>query len=85
MWARSTTGSLARAIAARADEGRPVRVGVVGSGEMDTDIVTPTRLMCSIEVVGWPDRSIATNFAKVCRKCGEMQEISGCSGIRRAE
>jgi predicted homoserine dehydrogenase-like protein len=31
---------LARDLAARADEGRPIRVGVIGSGEMGTDLVT---------------------------------------------
>jgi predicted homoserine dehydrogenase-like protein len=31
---------LARELAQRADEGRPVRIGVIGSGEMGTDLVT---------------------------------------------
>ena len=31
---------LARDLARRADEGRPVRIGVIGSGEMGTDLVT---------------------------------------------
>jgi predicted homoserine dehydrogenase-like protein len=41
---------LARDLAKRADEGRPVRVGVIGSGEMGTDLVTQGMLMKGIEV-----------------------------------
>jgi predicted homoserine dehydrogenase-like protein len=41
---------LARDLARRADEGRPVRVGVIGSGEMGTDLVTQAMLMRGIEV-----------------------------------
>ena len=41
---------LARDLAARADEGRPIRIGVIGSGEMGTDLVTQGALMRGIEV-----------------------------------
>jgi predicted homoserine dehydrogenase-like protein len=41
---------LARDLARRADEGRPVRIGVIGSGEMGTDLVTQGRLMRGVEV-----------------------------------
>ncbi len=41
---------LARDLARRADEGRPVRIGVIGSGEMGTDLVTQGMLMPGIEV-----------------------------------
>lgn len=41
---------LARDLARRADEGRPVRIGVIGSGEMGTDLVTQGRLMKGIEI-----------------------------------
>ena len=41
---------LARDLARRADEGRPVRIGVIGSGEMGTDLVTQGRLMRGIEI-----------------------------------
>jgi predicted homoserine dehydrogenase-like protein len=41
---------LARDLARRADEGRPVRIGVIGSGEMGTDLVTQGMLMQGIEV-----------------------------------
>ena len=41
---------LARDLAQRADEGRPIRIGVIGSGEMGTDLVTQGMLMPGIEV-----------------------------------
>lgn len=41
---------LARDLARRAESGRPVRIGVIGSGEMGTDLVTQGMLMPGIEV-----------------------------------
>ncbi|RWO22472.1 MAG: homoserine dehydrogenase [Mesorhizobium sp.] len=41
---------LARGLAKRAAEGRPVRIGVIGSGEMGTDLVTQGMLMPGISV-----------------------------------
>ena len=42
---------LARELAQRAATGKPIRVGVIGSGEMGTDLVTQGSLMRGIEVV----------------------------------
>ncbi|SFV37171.1 Predicted homoserine dehydrogenase, contains C-terminal SAF domain [Devosia crocina] len=41
---------LARDLAARADSGKPIRVGVIGSGEMGTDLVTQMSLMKGVEM-----------------------------------
>lgn len=41
---------LARELAARAETGKPIRVGVIGSGEMGTDLVTQMSLMAGIEM-----------------------------------
>ncbi|TGS64946.1 homoserine dehydrogenase [Mesorhizobium sp. M3A.F.Ca.ET.174.01.1.1] len=41
---------LARDLARRAAEGKPVRIGVIGSGEMGTDLVTQGMLMPGISV-----------------------------------
>ncbi len=41
---------LARELARRASENRPVRIGVIGSGEMGTDLVTQGMLMPGISV-----------------------------------
>jgi len=45
----SLTG-LARDLKARADSGKPIRVGVIGSGEMGTDLVTQGMLMEGIQI-----------------------------------
>ena len=41
---------IARDLAARAETGKPIRVGVIGSGEMGTDLVTQMSLMAGIEM-----------------------------------
>ena len=46
---------LARDLAARAEDGRPVRIGLVGSGEMGTDIVTRAGMMDGVEVAAIAD------------------------------
>ncbi|MBZ9817768.1 NAD(P)H-dependent oxidoreductase [Mesorhizobium sp. CA7] len=45
-----TLTGLARDLARRAAEGRPVRIGVIGSGEMGTDLVTQGMLMPGISI-----------------------------------
>jgi len=47
---------LARDLARRADEGKPVRIGVIGSGEMGTDLVTQCMLMQGVELVAMSTR-----------------------------
>ncbi|HEX8009532.1 MAG TPA: SAF domain-containing protein [Casimicrobiaceae bacterium] len=52
----SPTGhSVAEGLERRRREGRPVRVGLVGAGQMGTDILTQTALMQGIEVVATAD------------------------------
>jgi predicted homoserine dehydrogenase-like protein len=41
---------LARDLKDRADAGKPIRIGVIGSGEMGTDLVTQGALMRGIEI-----------------------------------
>lgn len=41
---------LAKDLAARADSGRPIRIGLVGAGEMGTDIVSRVAHMSGIEI-----------------------------------
>ncbi len=41
---------LARDLAARSQSGRPVRIGLIGSGEMGTDIVTRAAMMDGVDV-----------------------------------
>lgn len=56
---------LARDLARRADSGRPVRIGVIGSGEMGTDLVTQGMLMPGIEVAAISTRRPWTARAAV--------------------
>ncbi|HQT61833.1 MAG TPA: homoserine dehydrogenase [Acidiphilium sp.] len=42
--------TLVQELAAHADSGRPVRIGLIGCGEMGTDIVTQVRLMPGLEL-----------------------------------
>lgn len=46
---------LAKDLKERGDAGRPVRIGLIGSGEMGTDIVTRTALMDGVEVAAIAD------------------------------
>ncbi|CAN0653929.1 Predicted homoserine dehydrogenase, contains C-terminal SAF domain [Nitratireductor aquimarinus] len=46
---------LARDLEQRAEEGRPVRIGLIGCGEMGTDIVTQVARMKGIEVAAIAD------------------------------
>ena len=44
---------------AREAEGRPVRVGLIGAGQMGTDVVATTRMMAGLQVVVTADIDIA--------------------------
>jgi predicted homoserine dehydrogenase-like protein len=50
-------GSLAAALAQRHEAGEPVRVGLIGTGEMGTDIVTQIGHMRGIEIRAIADRA----------------------------
>ena len=45
----SKTG-IARDLEQRAQTGKPIRLGIIGSGEMGTDLVTQVSLMDGIEI-----------------------------------
>ena len=69
-------GSLAEALERRRREGRPVRVGLVGAGQMGTDIVMQTAQMAGIEVVAVADAIVDNVLA--------AREIAG-DGARTPE
>src|SRR5687768_7039334 len=48
-------GSLAEALERRQREGTPVRVGLIGAGQMGTDIMMQTAQMAGVEVVAAAD------------------------------
>ena len=54
---------LARDLALRSETGRPVRLGVVGCGEMGTDIAVRTAMMDGIEVAAIVDHTPANGHA----------------------
>src|SRR5438874_9315203 len=67
------SSSIAEALERRQREGRPVRIGLIGAGQMGTDIIVQTELMRGIEVVAAADavpenvftaRAIAGNGAR---------------------
>ena len=53
-------GGLAEALARREDEGHPVRVAVIGAGEMGTDLVTAIARMKGMEIAVLVDRRLAS-------------------------
>ena len=55
--------SIAEALKMRQLEGRPVRVGLIGAGQMGTDIIVQTALMTGIDVVAAADAVVENVFA----------------------
>jgi predicted homoserine dehydrogenase-like protein len=80
-------GSLAEALARLEREGRPVRVGLIGAGQMGTDIVMQTAQMAGIEVVAAAD-AIVENVAAACSIAGDgcrlPETVSGAADTARA-
>ena len=66
----TTGGSVAEGLERRRREGRPVRVGLIGAGQMGTDIVVQTDLMSGIEVVAAAD-AVPENVFAARRIAGE--------------
>jgi predicted homoserine dehydrogenase-like protein len=62
---------LARDLAARADANKPIRVGVIGSGEMGTDLVTQMSLMSGIEMAAIATRRPHTALEAMTIAYGE--------------
>ena len=62
---------LARDLAARAETGKPIRVGVIGSGEMGTDLVTQMSLMAGIEMAAIATRRPHTALEAMTIAYGE--------------
>ncbi|MDB5622757.1 MAG: homoserine dehydrogenase [Devosia sp.] len=58
-----TLTGIARELEARAQSGKPIRVGVIGSGEMGTDLVTQMSLMQGIEMAAIATRRPHTALA----------------------
>lgn len=62
-----TKTGIARDLQLRAETGKPVRVGIIGSGEMGTDLVTQVSLMEGIEIA-----AVATRRPHTAMKATEI-------------
>ncbi|HRE21924.1 MAG TPA: homoserine dehydrogenase [Rhabdaerophilum sp.] len=65
---------LAAALAAREDAGQPIRVGIIGCGEMGTDLVTQIARMRGLRVGAIADRS-GRNAQEAIRIAGQDADI----------
>ena len=78
---------LARDLAERADRGRPVQIGLIGSGEMGTDIVTRAHLMDGINVAAICEVNPKTAHRAVeiaCQERGHSADVSDTDVLNRA-
>jgi predicted homoserine dehydrogenase-like protein len=78
---------LARDLRARAETGRPVRIGLIGSGEMGTDIVARVAHMEGIEIgaISELNPAAATKAVDIAfREKGHAREASGTDGVNAA-
>src|SRR5690606_21369373 len=78
---------LARDLAARADTGKPIRIGLIGSGEMGTDIVTQVARMPGIEVGALSALRLPNTFKAVRTAYGNdeiAQETNSEAAMTRA-
>ncbi len=82
----SLTG-LAKDLIARADSGRPVRIGLIGCGEMGTDIVSRTWMMHGVEVsaISELDPAEAHRAVEIAwRSKGHSIDVSGTVALEAA-
>ena len=78
--------SIAEALKFRQIEGRPVRVGLIGAGQMGTDIIVQTDLMSGIEVVAAADAIPENVFAarRIAGSGGRAPEMADdVAGVNR--
>jgi len=78
---------LARDLAKRAAEGRPVRIGLVGSGEMGTDIVTRAVMMDGVDVAAISEINLPAALKAVeiaHRSDGHSQNVTSIDALNRA-
>jgi predicted homoserine dehydrogenase-like protein len=62
---------LAKDLAARASSGKPVRIGLIGSGEMGTDIVTRAAMMDGVDVAAISELNVPNAHKAVSIATGE--------------
>ncbi|MEP7453447.1 NAD(P)H-dependent oxidoreductase [Phyllobacterium sp. SB3] len=78
---------LARDLVARGDSGRPIRIGLIGSGEMGTDIVTRVAHMPGIEIGAICDLNVEAAQKAVdiaYQEAGHSREVSNATALTAA-
>jgi predicted homoserine dehydrogenase-like protein len=78
---------LARDLAARADAGRSVRIGLIGAGEMGTDIVTRVAMMDGIEIaaISEIDPAAAHRAVEIARRApGHSTDANSADAVAAA-
>ena len=78
---------LARDLETRAKSGKPIRIGLIGSGEMGTDIVTRVAHMSGIEIGAISELNLpaATKAVDIAyREAGHAREVSSGSAMTAA-
>lgn len=70
---------LARDLQARAETGKPIRIGLIGAGEMGTDIVTQVARMPGIEVGALSARRLPNTFKAVRTAYGDEDNAKEAS------
>jgi predicted homoserine dehydrogenase-like protein len=78
---------LARDLKARADTGKPIRIGLIGSGEMGTDIVTRVAHMPGIEIGAISELRVPNALKAVdiaFQETGHGREINTASELTAA-
>jgi len=81
-----TGGSVAEGLDRRRRQGKPVRVGLIGAGQMGTDIIVQTCLMSGIEVVAAADAIPENVFAarRIAGNGGRAPEMADdVAGVNR--
>ncbi|MFB9122006.1 homoserine dehydrogenase [Paraburkholderia dipogonis] len=82
-----TPSGLAAALQARAQAGKPIRIGLIGSGEMGTDIVTQVQQMEGLEIGAIADLRVdsACDAVRVARQADEgYRVVANARGISEA-
>lgn len=79
-----TLTGLAKDLATRAASGKPVRIGLIGSGEMGTDIVTRAAMMDGVDVAAISEINVPNAHKAVeiaYRETGHSQEARSTDGL----
>jgi len=82
----SLTG-LAKDLAVRADSGHPVRIGLIGSGEMGTDILARAGMMDGVEVaaISELDPAVAHRSVEIARRGRHLSvDVAGANALNAA-